>query len=59
MGLFSRLGRQVEQFKRSAKEAAEEEAEYRCRTCDARFHADHDLCPECGADAVVSTISDE
>ncbi|WP_435123900.1 hypothetical protein [Halobaculum sp. D14] len=52
MGLFKRVGRQVEQFKRTAEEAAAERADYRCRDCGERFHADHDSCPECGADAV-------
>ena len=55
MGLFEKFGRQVEQFKRTAKEAAEEDANYRCRACDARFNAHNDQCPECGAQEVVAT----
>lgn len=55
MGLFNRLGREVEQFKQTAKNAAEEDAEYRCRACDARFTTRHDRCPECGAETVEPT----
>lgn len=55
MGLFNRLGREVEQFKQTAKSAAEEDAEYRCRACDARFTTHHEQCPECGAETVEPT----
>lgn len=54
MGIFRKVGRQVEQFKRTATEAAEEDADYRCRACDARFDAHEGRCPECGATEVVS-----
>lgn len=55
MGLFNRLGREVEQFKQTAKDAAEEDATYRCRACDARFTTPVDRCQECGAETVEPT----
>lgn len=58
MGIFNRLGREVEQFKQTAKNAAEEDAEYRCRACDARFTAQNDRCPECGAKEIEPTESE-
>ncbi|MFC6835532.1 hypothetical protein [Halomarina ordinaria] len=59
MGLFKRLGRQVEQFKQTATETAEGDADYRCRACDARYHVQHDRCPECGTEDVVATAPGE
>ena len=59
MGFFRRVGREVEQFTRSVKESADETATYRCGDCDARFHVDHDRCPECGSDAVGPTRADD
>lgn len=53
MGLFRKLGKQVEQFKQSAKTAADEAAGYECAACGARFHTEQDGCPECGSDEVV------
>ncbi len=53
MGIFRKLGRQVEQLTQTATEAAAENADYQCRTCDERFHTHHDRCPECGAQTVV------
>ena len=58
MGIFNRLGREVEQFKQTAKQSAQERHDYRCTDCDARFSTDHDYCPECGADAVVETTDE-
>ena len=52
MGFFERMGRKVEQFKRTAEEEAERSVDYRCRTCGERFRTDHDECPECGAETV-------
>ncbi|MFC6733737.1 hypothetical protein [Haladaptatus sp. DYSN1] len=52
MGFFKRAGRTVEEFKQTATQAAEEDADYECRACGARFHTDHDQCPECGAQQV-------
>ncbi|WP_224332294.1 hypothetical protein [Haloprofundus halobius] len=59
MGIFNELGRQVEQFKQSVEKTAEENAAYQCRECDARFHTHHDQCPECGAERVESTTTEE
>jgi len=59
MGFFETVGRQVEQFKQTAKEAARENADYRCRACDARFEKSEDRCPECGAEEVVPTETDD
>ncbi|SFS00683.1 hypothetical protein SAMN05216559_2392 [Halomicrobium zhouii] len=58
MGLFEKLGREVEEFKQNAKQAAEAEADYRCRDCEAQFHHDYDECPECGSDDVESTTAE-
>ena len=52
MGLFRKLGRQVEEFKQTANEAAEESKPFRCSECDTRFATEQNPCPECGADAV-------
>lgn len=53
MGLFEKAGRRFEQFKREAKAAAEEEAEYECAACEARLYTAQARCPECGADEIV------
>lgn len=58
MGFFRRVGRQVEQFTRTAKEAAEENADYQCRACTARYHTRHDQCPKCGAREVTATTDE-
>jgi len=58
MGLFNKLGQQVEQFKQNATEAAEESADYQCRACDTRFHTEYDECPECGAREVTQTTTE-
>jgi hypothetical protein len=52
MGFFNKVGRTVEQFSRTAKDVADDQAGYRCRSCEERFHTDHDACPECGAETV-------
>lgn len=54
MGLFNRLGRQVEQFKQNAKAAADELADYQCQSCHDRFHTEYEVCPSCGAQEVTS-----
>ncbi|MFC6787212.1 hypothetical protein ACFQFH_15480 [Halobaculum halobium] len=59
MGFFERMGRQVEQFKQTAKNEAEQHADYRCRACEERFQTDYDECPECGAATVESTTDEE
>lgn len=55
MGLFEKLGRNVERFKQDAKAAADESAAYECLACGARLHAEHEECPECGSDDVAET----
>lgn len=55
MGLFSELGRQVEQFRQTARSAAKQEADYRCRACDVELHTRPEACPECGAEQVERT----
>ena len=55
MGFFERVGRQVEQFKQTAKEAADENADYQCQSCNALFNANNDQCPECGSEEIIST----
>ncbi len=52
MGLFNKIGRNFEQFKKRATDAAKETAEYQCQACGTRFHVDHEECPECGAEEV-------
>ncbi|QHS16128.1 FmdB family zinc ribbon protein [Halopenitus persicus] len=59
MGFFERAGRRVERFKQAAKKAADENADYRCQSCNARFNADDDQCPECGSTEIVSTSAEE
>lgn len=59
MGLFNELGRRVEEFKQTAKDAADEERARRCPACDERFDGDHERCPECGERMVESTGTEE
>lgn len=56
MGIFRRIGRNVEEFKQEAQRAAE--ADYRCTACDELLDADADACPACGEDAVVPVDED-
>lgn len=49
MGLFRKLGRQVEQFKTDAEEAAEEYEAYQCEDCGMRFNEQYEQCSECGS----------
>lgn len=58
MGLFRKLGQEVERFKQTATEAAAEDGAYRCETCKAEFAADRDRCPECGGETVVPTTEE-
>jgi uncharacterized OB-fold protein len=58
MGFFSEMGRQVEQFSRTAKDVADGTAGYECRSCESRFHTDHEDCPDCGA-ATVEAVSED
>jgi len=59
MGFFNKLGREVEQFKQNATEVAEESADYQCQACDARFHTEYDVCPECGEQEVSEQTTSE
>jgi rRNA maturation endonuclease Nob1 len=58
MGLFRKLGRQVERVKRDVTSESEK-ADYRCEECDARFVGEYDRCPECGSTALVSLEDQE
>jgi uncharacterized OB-fold protein len=58
MGIFNRLGRNVERFKQNVTDAQSEEATHRCRDCDQRFFTDLETCSECGSEAVVAIESD-
>lgn len=59
MGFFKEIGRQVEQFKQTAKKSAEVDATLRCQVCDTRLNARHDECPECGATNLTQTSTEE
>ena len=59
MSFFKQIGRKVEQFKRTATEAAGESGDYQCRACDARFRTDHDQCPECRAETITRTTTEK
>lgn len=54
MGLFRKLGRQVERFTTKAKTVAKEHAVYECDDCGARFSEHHKQCPECKSGDVIS-----
>lgn len=58
MDLSRKLGRHVERFKQSAQEAADDGADYRCRSCEAGFVTDYAECPDCGAEAVEPVADD-
>lgn len=59
MGLFRKLGQQVEEFAQATRDAADESADFRCAACGESLHTDHDRCPECGEDAVVPVDSED
>lgn len=59
MGLFNRLGRNVERFKQNVTDAQSDEATHRCRDCDQRFFADRETCSECGSEDVVPIQPDQ
>jgi len=58
MGLFERLGRNVEKLKQQATAQAEESATHRCEDCETLLYADHNECPECGEAAVTALASE-
>lgn len=55
MGLFNELGRQVEEFKQTAKNVAANTETYQCPACDEQFDGTHERCPECGEEIDGST----
>ncbi|QZY04007.1 hypothetical protein K6T36_00110 [Halobaculum roseum] len=59
MGLFTELGRQVEEFKQTAKNAAERDETARCPACGAQFDSEHEQCPECGEQMAGSKGNEE
>ncbi|MFC6718217.1 zinc ribbon domain-containing protein [Natrialbaceae archaeon GCM10025810] len=58
MGLFERLGRRVEEFKREADTAKEDAATRRCRTCETFVYSDRETCPDCGSEDLVAVDRD-
>lgn len=59
MGIFEKLGRQVEQFKQTAKQTAEENTTYQCQTCGEQLDTQHDQCPECGSKDITPLTAEE
>ncbi|MFU8868478.1 FmdB family zinc ribbon protein [Natronococcus sp.] len=57
MGLFEKLGRKVGEFTHEAKEAAADEAGYRCEECGNTFYTEQ-ACPECGSENVTERNAD-
>jgi uncharacterized OB-fold protein len=53
MGLFNRLGREVEKLKQKADTARAEQATHGCENCGELFYSARESCPECSSDAVV------
>ncbi|MFB6308139.1 MAG: hypothetical protein ABEH35_02315 [Haloarculaceae archaeon] len=58
MGLFEKLGREVETFKQNMESSADEADTYRCENCEATFTVAYAECPDCGAEAVAA-VDDE
>ena len=57
MGLFEKLGRKVGEFTHEAKEAAADEAGYRCEECGNTFYTEQ-ACPQCGSENVTERDAD-
>lgn len=57
MGLFNKLGRQVEKVKQSAEGVAKNSETSQCPACDAQFDGTHEYCPECGEEMVGPTAA--
>ncbi|WP_160133914.1 hypothetical protein [Halococcus salsus] len=53
--VFRKLGRQAERFKRNMDGGMEENADYECKACEARFATNRERCPNCGSEAVAPT----
>ncbi|WP_227015670.1 zinc-ribbon domain-containing protein [Haloarcula sp. JP-L23] len=50
VGFFEKAGREVEKFKRTVSEAAEEHRTAECPACGESVPDDAEECPQCGAD---------
>ncbi|WP_328765651.1 zinc-ribbon domain-containing protein [Haloarcula rubra] len=50
VGFFEKAGREVEKFKQTASEAAEDHRTPECPACGESVPDDVEECPECGAD---------
>ncbi|QZY00954.1 hypothetical protein K6T25_00995 [Halobaculum rubrum] len=59
MGIFNELGRRVEEFKQTAKNAADENEASECPACGERFDSSRERCPDCGERPVTSTGTTE
>ena len=57
--VFRKLGREAERFKRNMDDGAEENADYGCKECKARFVTNRERCPNCGSEEVVPTKNEE
>ena len=52
MGMFERLGEEVERFKQEAMAARDDSAGYRCRDCEETFFSEQERCPACESEAI-------
>ncbi len=59
MGIFNKVGREVERLKQNVTAVAEKQSDYQCLACDAQLHTEYDECPECGAQEVTSRTTTE
>jgi rRNA maturation endonuclease Nob1 len=57
--VFRKLGRRTERFKRDVDAAAAENADYECIGCEARFTVKPEQCPDCGAEEITPTETEE
>lgn len=55
MGLFNELGRQVEEFKQTAKNVTKNSETVQCSACSETVDSTHEHCPECGEEMGGST----
>jgi uncharacterized OB-fold protein len=59
MGLFEKLGREVESFKQQAEDASEASASRRCTDCGTLVYTERSDCPECGGETVAADSDDD
>ncbi|WP_128905132.1 hypothetical protein [Halorubrum amylolyticum] len=59
MGLFTELGRRVEEFKQTAKSEVESAETFRCPACGEEFDGPRERCPECGEEMAGATGTTE